>query len=54
MEEQSNWAKYWSKWANKTRKEVIEMTSDLPKLNYGNLNKIVKEKNKRRRKYEQS
>jgi endonuclease V-like protein UPF0215 family len=51
-----NWAKYWSQWANKTRKEVIEMTSDLPKLGKYEvaLKKIVKEKNERRRKYEQS
>jgi hypothetical protein len=51
-----NWAKYWSQWANKTRQEVIEMTSDLPKLGkYADaLEKIVAEKNERRRKYEQS
>jgi len=27
-----NWAKSWSKWANKSRKEVIEMTDHLKTL----------------------
>lgn len=32
MNEQNNWSKSWSKWANKTRQEVIEMTNHLKPL----------------------
>lgn len=28
-EREANWAKSWSKWANKTREEVIKLTYDL-------------------------
>jgi len=29
---ETNWAKAWSKWANKSRKEVIDMTNDLKSM----------------------
>lgn len=28
-EREANWAKSWSKWTNKTRQQVIELTYDL-------------------------
>lgn len=31
-EREANWNKHWSKWTNKTRQQVIEMTYDLSDL----------------------
>jgi hypothetical protein len=32
MKIENHWALSWSKWANKSRKEVIEMTNDMMSL----------------------
>lgn len=44
---ETRWAKSWSKWANKSREEVIEMTNHLKSL--GELERMYKEQRKRQR-----
>lgn len=44
MNIQNNWSLTWSKWANKSRQEVIEMTNHLKSL--GELERKIKQMNK--------
>lgn len=41
------WAKSWSKWANKSRQEVIEMTNHLKSM--GELERMLKQQNKNKK-----
>ena len=44
---ESNWAKHWSKWAGKTREQVIEMTNHLKPME--ELEQMYKEQQRRLR-----
>lgn len=46
-EREANWAKHWSKWADKTREQVIEMTNHLKPMS--ELERMYKEQQKRQR-----
>lgn len=46
MNIQNNWSLTWSKWANKSREQVIEMTNHLKSL--GELERKSKETNKKK------